>query len=85
MSDSPLMTVQEAAEFYRVSAGTIRDWVHAGKLAHVPVGKRYRIVRPDLPTQGTVEATTRMGLPVTHEGTRITNRLAQAGYLTPED
>ena len=44
-----LMTVNEAAEYLRVSTRTIRRWADESLLDYVRVGYEYRIVRDSLP------------------------------------
>jgi excisionase family DNA binding protein len=49
------MTVQEAADYLRVSTQTIRRWAEESLLDYVRIGKEYRIVKdslPNFPTQG---------------------------------
>ena len=49
MTQDDIMTVQEVAEYMKVSEKTVRNWVNAGELARIPIGrKEYRIKRSDL-------------------------------------
>lgn len=47
-TDSPFLTLAEAADYMRVSTQTIRRWIKAGTLAAAKPGKEYRIRREDL-------------------------------------
>jgi excisionase family DNA binding protein len=47
-TEDEFLTVAEVAEKLRVSQATIRNWLHEGRLAHVRIGRRVRIVRTDL-------------------------------------
>src|SRR3990172_6296902 len=44
----PMLTVDEAARFFRVRPKTIRAWIAAGRLAASKIGKSYRITVQDL-------------------------------------
>jgi excisionase family DNA binding protein len=44
-----LLTVQEAADYLRVSTRTIRRWTDEKLLEAVRIGHEYRIVRESLP------------------------------------
>ena len=48
------LTVEEIANEYKISLGTVRDWIHSGELPHRNVGtqarKNYRVRRADLDT-----------------------------------
>jgi excisionase family DNA binding protein len=42
-------TVQEVAQYLKVSERTVRNWIESGELAAFPIGKRgYRISKADL-------------------------------------
>jgi excisionase family DNA binding protein len=42
------LTVAEVAQKLRLSQATIRNWLDEGRLPHVRIGRRVRIVRADL-------------------------------------
>jgi nitrogen PTS system EIIA component len=49
MTQDEMLTVQEVADFMKVSDRTVRNWVNAGELARISIGKKeYRIRRSDL-------------------------------------
>ena len=45
MSDQELLTVSEAAEIFRVTLQTIRNWIEWGKLPALRVGRRFLVRR----------------------------------------
>jgi len=45
---SDLLTVEEVAQYLRVSIHTVREMIKAGKLPAVKVGKAYRIKQNDV-------------------------------------
>jgi excisionase family DNA binding protein len=47
-SEQPLMTVADVAEHLQLNQQTIRNWIDAGTLPAVRVGRRVRIRRSDL-------------------------------------
>jgi excisionase family DNA binding protein len=47
-SNDALMTAEEVAEHLRVSEGTINQWVKAGRIPVVKVGKLNRFRRSDI-------------------------------------
>ncbi len=48
MPVSELLTVEEVAEYLRVSIYTVREMIKSGKLPGVKLGKSYRIKRADV-------------------------------------
>jgi excisionase family DNA binding protein len=46
--EDPLLTVAEVAEILRLNQQTIRNWIDAGSLPAVRLGRRVRIKRSDL-------------------------------------
>lgn len=46
--DQPLLTVAEVAEKLRLNQQTVRNWIDAGSLPAIRVGRRVRIKREDL-------------------------------------
>ena len=47
-SEQPLMTVADVAEHLQLNQQTIRNWIDAGTLPAVRIGRRVRIRRSDL-------------------------------------
>jgi excisionase family DNA binding protein len=47
-ANEEFMTVAEVAALLRLNQQTIRNWLDAGKLPHIRVGRRVRILRSDL-------------------------------------
>jgi len=50
MSENDLWTVEEVAQYLRVSIYTVREMIKAGKLYGVKIGKAYRVRRSDVET-----------------------------------
>jgi excisionase family DNA binding protein len=48
ISEQPLMTVADVAEHLQLNQQTIRNWIDAGTLPAVRIGRRVRIRRVDL-------------------------------------
>ena len=48
MPVSDLLTVEEVAQYLRVSIYTVREMIKAGKLPGVKIGKAYRVKRADV-------------------------------------
>lgn len=48
MSDAKLLTPQEAAARLRMSPFTVQDWLRAGKLAGIKIGRKWLVPEPDL-------------------------------------
>jgi excisionase family DNA binding protein len=46
--DEPFLTVAEVAEILRLNPQTVRNWIDAGSLPAIHVGRRVRIKRADL-------------------------------------
>jgi excisionase family DNA binding protein len=46
--EDPFLTVAEVAEILRLNQQTIRNWIDAGSLPAVRIGRRVRIKRSDL-------------------------------------
>jgi len=46
--DEPFLTVAEVAEILRLNPQTVRNWIDAGSLPAIRVGRRVRIKRVDL-------------------------------------
>ena len=46
--EDPFLTVAEVAEILRLNQQTVRNWIDAGSLPAVRVGRRVRIRRSDL-------------------------------------
>jgi excisionase family DNA binding protein len=46
--EDPFLTVAEVAEILRLNQQTIRNWIDAGSLPAVRIGRRVRIRRSDL-------------------------------------
>jgi excisionase family DNA binding protein len=47
-TEDEFLTVAEVAQKLRLSQATIRNWLDEGRLPHVRIGRRVRIVRADL-------------------------------------
>jgi excisionase family DNA binding protein len=47
-TEDEFLTVAEVAQTLRLSQATIRKWLDDGRLPHVRIGRRVRIVRADL-------------------------------------
>ena len=47
-NDSPFLTVAEVAELLKLNQQTVRNWIDAGSLPAVRIGRRVRIKREDL-------------------------------------
>jgi excisionase family DNA binding protein len=46
--EEPFLTVAEVAEILRLNPQTVRNWIDAGSLPAIRVGRRVRIKRADL-------------------------------------
>jgi len=44
-----LLTVKQAAKYFKVHTLTIRRWIYAGTLQHIRIGRKYLIPRKSLP------------------------------------
>lgn len=47
-SEDPFLTVAEVAELLKLNQQTVRNWIDAGSLPAVRIGRRVRIKREDL-------------------------------------
>ena len=47
MLSRPFMTVKDVSDLLQVSETTIRNWIHAGELPAVDVGREWRITPKD--------------------------------------
>jgi len=43
--EGALFTLDEAASYLKIAAGTLKHWVHAGRIEHVKVGKFIRFTQ----------------------------------------
>lgn len=48
MLSRPFMCVCEVAELLKISEATVRNWIHAGDLSAIDVGREWRIAPRDL-------------------------------------
>jgi len=48
MLSKPFFTIHEIAELLKISEATIRNWIHAGELRAVRLGREFRVAAKDL-------------------------------------
>ena len=63
MFSRPFMCVCDVAELLRVSETTVRNWIHAGDLSAIDVGREWRIAPRDLEAFLETRRSTHLGGP----------------------
>ncbi len=72
MGNRDLFTVEEIADYLRITKGTVWRWCRGGKLPAVKIGHQWRIrreeleqmIRPSIPTSDCAKASEEAAVPV---------------------